>query len=67
MQGFWRVLAMATSALRQQQLPWTTARLVPEALSHKLHVLEDPALIALLGRGKFVDMVVYGALGWQPG
>lgn len=59
--------AMATSVLKQQQLPWTTAKLVPEALLQRLHVVEDPALIALLGRSKFVDMVVSGAPGWQHG
>jgi hypothetical protein len=58
---------MATSTLKQQQLPWTTAKLVPEALQQRLHVVEDPALIALLGRSKFVDMVVFGAPGWQHG
>ena len=58
---------MATSALKQQQLPWTTTKLVPEALKHRLHVVEDPTLIALLGRSKFVDMVVFGPLGWQHG
>jgi hypothetical protein len=36
-------------------------------LKHRLHVVEDPALISLLGRPKFVDMVVFGAVGWQPG
>lgn len=51
----------------KQLLPWTTAKLVPEALKHRLHVVEDPALISLLGRKKFVDMVVFGAVGWQPG
>ena len=58
---------MATSALKLQQLPWTTAKLVHEALQHRLHVVEDPALIALLGRTKFVDMVVFGVPGWQHG
>ena len=58
--------AMANSS-QKQQLPWTTAKLVPEALKHRLHVLEDPALIALLGRPKFVEMVVFGAAGWQQG
>lgn len=57
---------MATSTLKPQ-VPWTTANLVPEALKHRLHVVEDPALISLLGRPKFVDMVVFGAVGWQPG
>lgn len=57
---------MATSALKPQ-VPWTTANLVPEALKHRLHVIEDPTLISLLGREKFVDMVVFGAAGWQPG
>ena len=59
-------IAMETSALKQQ-VHWTTANLVPEALQHRLYVVEDPTLIALLGRTKFVDMVVFGALGWQPG
>ena len=58
---------MATSAPKHQLLPWTTAHLVPEALRHSLHVVEDPALMKLLGRSKFVDMVVFGASGWQPG
>jgi hypothetical protein len=57
---------MATSALKPQ-VPWTTAKLVPEALKHRLHVVEDPTLISLLGRQKFVDMVVFGVVGWQPG
>ena len=60
-------LEMATSAPKHQLLPWTTAQLVPEALRHSLHVVEDPALMKLLGRSKFVDMVVFGASGWQPG
>lgn len=59
-------VAMATS-VPKQQLPWTTAKLVPEALHHKLYVLEDPGLIALLGRAKFVEMVVFGVAGWQKG
>lgn len=57
---------METSGVKKQ-VPWTTAKLVPEALKHRLHVVEDPALISLLGRKKFVDMVVFGAVGWQPG
>ena len=57
---------MATSILKQQ-LPWTTAKLVPEVLQHRLHVLEDPALNAFLGRPTFVEMVVFGAVGWQQG
>lgn len=57
---------MAASSI-QQQVPWTTAKLVPEALKHRLHVLEDPPLIQLLGRAKFVSMVVFGAVGWQEG
>lgn len=57
---------MATSTMKQQ-VPWTTAKLVPEALKHKLHVVEDPALINMLGRAKFVDMVVNGVVGWQQG
>jgi hypothetical protein len=59
-------IGMETSALKQQ-VPWTTAKLVPEALKHRLYVVEDPTLISLLGRKKFLDMVVFGALGWQPG
>lgn len=30
-------------------------------------MVKDPALISLLGRSKFVDMVVFGVVGWQPG
>ena len=58
--------SMSTSSI-QQQVSWTTAKLVPEALQHRLHVLEDPPLIQILGRAKFVDMVVFGPLGWQQG
>ena len=60
------LFSVATSALKPQ-VPWTTAKLVPEALKHRLHVVEDPALISILGREKFADMVVFGAVGWQPG
>jgi hypothetical protein len=59
-------VGMETSGVKKQ-VPWTTAQLVPEALKHRLHVVEDPTLISLLGRQKFVNMVVFGALGWQPG
>ena len=55
---------MAT--MKPPQVPWTTAKLVPEALTHKLHVVEDPPLIRLLGRAKYVDMVVFGVAGWPP-
>lgn len=48
-------------------MPWTTAKLCTEALKHRLHVEEDPALILLLGHSKFVDMVVFGDVGWQHG
>jgi hypothetical protein len=57
---------METSGV-MKQLPWTTAKLVPEALKHRLHVVEDPTPISLLGRKKFVDLVVFGAAGWQLG
>ena len=57
---------METSSVKKQ-VPWTTAKLVPEALKHRLHVVEDPTLISLLGRTKFVDMVVFGTINWQPG
>ena len=49
------------------KVPWTTARLVQEALDLGLHVVEDPPMIKLLGRTKFVDMVVRGTVGWQEG
>ena len=58
--------SMATSSI-QQHVAWTTAKLVPEALQHRLHVLEDPPLIQILGQAKFVDMVVFGPVGWQQG
>lgn len=58
--SFASVRAMAT-------LPWTTAKLVPEALKHRLHVVEDPAMIHLLGRAKFVELIVFGPVGWQQG
>jgi hypothetical protein len=48
------------------KVPWTTARLVQEALDLGLHVVEDP-MIKLLGRTKFVDLVVRGTVGWQEG
>lgn len=57
---------MATSTTKPH-VPWTAAKLVPEAMKHKLHVVEDPPLIQLLGRAKFVDMVVFGVAGWQEG
>jgi hypothetical protein len=57
---------MATSTTKPH-VPWTAAKLVPEALKHKLHVVEDPPLIQLFGRAKFVVMVVFGAAGWQQG
>jgi type III secretion system FlhB-like substrate exporter len=46
------------------KVSWTTARLVVEALDHGLHVVEDPLMIKLLGRTKFVDLVVFGIVGW---
>ena len=46
------------------KVPWTTARLVQEALDIDLHVVEDPPMIKLLGRTKFVDLVVKGTVGW---
>jgi hypothetical protein len=49
------------------KVPWTTARLVQEALDVGLHVVEDPAMVKLLGRTKFVDLVVRGTVGWQEG
>ena len=49
------------------KMPWTTARLVQEALDIGLHVVEDPPMIKLLGRTKFVDLVVKGTVGWQEG
>ena len=57
---------MATTTLKAQ-VPWTTAKLVPEALQHNLHVVEDPPLMQLIGRAKFVDMVVFGVSGFQHG
>ena len=57
---------MVTYALKPQ-VPRRTAKLVPEALKHKVHVVKDPALIQLLGRSKFVDMVVFNVVGWQQG
>ena len=49
------------------KMPWTTARLVQEALDIGLHVVEDPPMIKLLGRTKFVDLVVKDTVGWQEG
>jgi len=40
-------------------------RLIPEALKDWLYVVEDPARIHLLGRVKFVEFLVFGAVGWQ--
>ena len=57
---------MATSSLQHQVL-WTIAKLVPEALKHRSSSGIDPALIQLLGREKFVEMVVFGVVGWQQG
>ena len=36
---------MAISALKQQHLPWTNAKLVLEALQHRLHVVECPHIV----------------------
>ena len=44
-------------------MSWTTARLVQEALDIGLHVVEDPPMIKLLGRTKFVDLVVKDTVG----
>ena len=49
------------------KVPWITARLVQEALDLGLHVVEVPPMIKLLGRTKFVDLVVRGTVGWQEG
>lgn len=57
---------MATLQL-QALVSWTTAKLVPEALKHHLHVVEDPTMIHLLGRAKFVELIVFGPVGWQEG
>ena len=35
---------MATITMKAH-VPWTTAKLVPEATKHKLHVVEDPPLM----------------------
>ena len=58
------VQSMATLQF-QVPVPWTTAKLVPEALKRRLHVVEDPAMIHLLGRVKFVELAVFGLVGWQ--
>lgn len=60
------VRAMATSQVGEQVL-WTTARLFMQALDCRLHVVEGPQMIQLLGNVKFVDLVVSGAMGWQHG
>lgn len=51
----------------EAHVSWTIARFVAEALDHRLHVVEDPRMIKLLGRVKFVDLVVFGNVGWQDG
>jgi hypothetical protein len=57
---------MATLQI-QAPVSWTTAKLVPEALKHSLHVVEDPTMIHLLGRAKFLELIVFGPVGWQKG
>ena len=49
------------------KVPWTTARFVQKALDLGLHVVGDLPMIKLLGRTKFVDLVVRGTIGWQEG
>jgi len=53
------------NSVRKPRTKFSDANLVPEALEHKLNVLEDPPLISLLGREKFVELAVFGRLGWQ--
>jgi hypothetical protein len=57
---------MATLQI-QAPVSWTTAKLVPEALKHSLHVVEDSAMIHLLGRAKFMELIVFSPVGWQEG
>ncbi len=57
-----RRVKMANS-VRKPRTKFSDANLVLEALEHKLNVLEDPPLISLLGREKFVELAIFGRLG----
>jgi hypothetical protein len=58
---FYRILHDITPVV-EAKMPWTTARFVQEALDLGLHVVEDPPMIKLLGRAKFVDLVLIGTV-----
>jgi hypothetical protein len=49
------------------KVSWTTARFVQEALDLGLHVVEDAPMVKLIGRTKFIDLVVRGTVGWHEG
>lgn len=59
----WQSRDVAAGAIAH--VSWTTTKLIPEALKQHLHVLEDPGMIKLLGRAKFMELVIFGNVGWQ--